>query len=284
MKKLLGLTVLVLIALAAGYIGSGLRDVKPDAGTETAFERIMRTKTLRCGYAVIGLGVIKDPNTGTLSGTVHDIVEEAGKALGLKIEWAEEMPFGGAIEGLKAARYDVICAPLYARPNMMPHAEMSEPYYAVPVNAYVRTGDKRFTSRDIVNQPEIKISYQDGTIPAFVKQNDFPQAGGLTLPDMDYSDILMGVSSGKADITFVEPAVAEGFMANNPGTLEVATAISPLYVFPVVLAVNKGEYSLNTMLSWTIRYMRANGQLDAIIRKYEKYPGMFMPITQEYVK
>lgn len=273
MKKLL-LAIIALITFASPALA---------AEKESAFDRVVNTKTIRCGYAPVGLAIVKDPNTGAISGTAYDVMEEVGKALGFKIEWAEEVTFGTAIAGLQAGRYDVFCSNLYARPNWMPNAELSAPYYHVPVNAYARADEKRFTSRESINKPEIKVAYQDGTVPAFIKKNDFPQAGELPLVDMEYSDLLMAVATGKADITFVEPSVAEEFMANNPGKLAAVKSVSPLYVFPIILAMNKGEHDLNSMLSGTINYLIQSGSIDKIIKKHEKYPNIFWPVAPAYI-
>ncbi|MFY9288229.1 MAG: transporter substrate-binding domain-containing protein [Alphaproteobacteria bacterium] len=277
----------LLVSIIAAYITvrvTTTSDVLAPAVTqETAFERVMRTKTLRCGYAPVGLALQKDPNTGALSGTVYDVMEALGSALDIKIDWAEEITFGTAMTGLQSGRYDAVCSNLYARPNWMPHAELSESYQYVPVNAYVKVGDHRFVTREAVNRPEVKIAYQDGTVPAFIKKTDFPNAGALAVVDMDYSDILLGVATGKADITFVEPAVAEDFMKNNPDKIELAAAISPLYVFPIVLAVNKGEHSLNSMLSGAIKYLQNKDSIEMILRKHEKYPGMFWRAAPTYL-
>jgi ABC-type amino acid transport substrate-binding protein len=42
---------------------------------ETGYERVMRTKTLRCGYFAWAPYLIKDANTGKFSGAGHDIIE-----------------------------------------------------------------------------------------------------------------------------------------------------------------------------------------------------------------
>ncbi|MBI1327250.1 MAG: transporter substrate-binding domain-containing protein [Alphaproteobacteria bacterium] len=249
---------------------------------ETSYERVMRTGTLRCGYGIIGLGTMKDPNTGELSGTVYEIVEAIGKELNLKIDWAEEVPFKAIVEGLKTDRYDAVCVSIYARPNFMPHTEMTAPYYFVPINAYKRVGDDRFKTKADIDKPEIKVSYQDGTIPAYIRAADFPNSGGLSLTDTEYSDIMMGVTTGKADVTFVEPAVAQQFIRNNPNQLDVVNEVSPLRVFPAVLAVKKGEHDLETMLSGTIRYLVLNGTVEKILQKYEQGDKLFLRASTGY--
>jgi ABC-type amino acid transport substrate-binding protein len=64
-----------------------------EEGKESAFDRILRTQTIRCGYVVYPPSIIKDPNTGRLSGIFYDITEKMGERLNLKIEWTEEVVF-----------------------------------------------------------------------------------------------------------------------------------------------------------------------------------------------
>src|SRR4051812_48435106 len=75
---------------------------------ETAYERILRTGTLRCGYGIWPpVMLMKDANTGKISGVLVDITKEMAKALNLKVEWIEETGWAEWAEALKAHRFDV---------------------------------------------------------------------------------------------------------------------------------------------------------------------------------
>ena len=50
------------------------------ADKESAYERVLRTGVLRCGYIAYPPHLIVDPATGTISGISHDIIEEAAGA------------------------------------------------------------------------------------------------------------------------------------------------------------------------------------------------------------
>src|ERR1700733_5938912 len=80
---------------------------------ETAFERVMRTRTIRCAYADYPPPTIIDPNTKKLSGFVYDIIEEAGRRLNLQIDWVEEVGYGNINAGFETGRYDVFCSPVW---------------------------------------------------------------------------------------------------------------------------------------------------------------------------
>jgi ABC-type amino acid transport substrate-binding protein len=81
--------------------------------------------------------------------------------------------------------------------------------------------------------------------------------------------------SGKADITFVEVAIAQAFLEKNPESIREVQDVSPVRVFPNVMMVGKGEYRLLSMLNVAIDVLANSGEIERIIAKYEEYPGSF---------
>jgi polar amino acid transport system substrate-binding protein len=280
--------VIFFAALLGGAIAlAGAHFLKPGAGEsnaqKTAFSRVKDTQTLRCGYIVVSPGLMKDIKTGEMSGTAYEIINEVGKVLNLKIEWTEETTFGSAIEGLKTGRYDMLCTTLYMRPNMMPHVEFTQAYYYLPIHVVQRTGEDRFKTVSDVNRPEIKISAIDGTIPALLAAEDFPDAAKFSLSESnDYAENMMSVVTRKADVTLMDPLIFNNFDKNNPGQLEINGDIPPLRVFAKTFAVLKGEHDLNTMISYAIQHLLNNGKIEPIISKYEPFPGTLMRVSKAY--
>src|SRR6202012_5680823 len=82
---------------------------------ESAYQRVMRTQTIRCGYVLWTPFLVKDPNSGKLSGVFYDYTEALAKALHLKIEWDEEMGWADFPSALNEGRVDVMCGG--SRPN-----------------------------------------------------------------------------------------------------------------------------------------------------------------------
>lgn len=80
------------------------------ADKETAYDRIMKSGEIRCGYAISPPAMVQDPNTGEISGMDYDIWQEIGKELGVKIVWPEEAGWGNYITGLNSGRYDAFCS------------------------------------------------------------------------------------------------------------------------------------------------------------------------------
>lgn len=260
-----------------------VRPVHPASAQQTAFEHVMKTGTLRCGYIIAAPGLVKDAKTGQLSGLVYDLMSDIGKTLNLKIDWAEETTYATELEGLKTGRFDVLCSTLYLRPNLMPYAELTQPYFYLPLRVIQRKGDDRFKTKADVNKPEVKIGAVDGTMPSIIAQEDFKQAGLYSMPQMSaYSDNLLAVMTGKADVTFVDPLIYGSFNKSNPDLLEVNTNVPPLRMFANILAVLKGEHDLSSMLSAAIQHLLDNGRVEAIIRAYEPYYGAVYRVREPY--
>ncbi|MGE4352074.1 MAG: hypothetical protein AB7E52_07800 [Bdellovibrionales bacterium] len=84
---------------------------------ETAYERVMRTSTLRCGFYNVPPFITVDPTTQKIGGMNYRYVEKMAKLLGLSVQWSEVLP-GQQVEVLKTNRIDAMCggeAPMIAQ-------------------------------------------------------------------------------------------------------------------------------------------------------------------------
>ena len=159
----------ILIALLVGFglaygalqFTSSTPD-KTQPAKETAFDRVVRTNVLRCGYGIWKPGLSKDPQTGKLSGIFYDYLEAIGQHTGLKIEWTEEVGWGDFPAALNSGRIDAMCFGAWPKAVSAREVLFTEPTYFLPINAYVRDGDTRFDGAiEKVNAPSIKISTMD---------------------------------------------------------------------------------------------------------------------------
>lgn len=254
------------------------------AYAETAYERVMKTQTIRCGYANYAPGSLKDTATGEINGIAADVIESAAKQLGFKVEWVEETTWGLHLEGLKTKKYDALCSSSFALPSDTLWSETVGPLYYSTIGIWVRPDDKRFVNNyEAINKPEIVVSAIDGTIPAIIAAEDFPNAKIVSQPQFtDYSLNMMNVAQGKADVTFVETWQGNAFAAENPGKLVNIGAQKPLRVYHNYMLVGKGEFELQSMLNTVIKQMQDNGQIEKIIAKYEGTKGSLLRVAPNY--
>jgi polar amino acid transport system substrate-binding protein len=288
MKQGIGflLTVAVAAVVAWGVVHVGQSQTgAPIASTQPVYDRVMQSKTLRCGYVVYPPTVIKDPNTGVISGLMHDVIENAAAKMGLKVEWTEEFNWGNYLTGLQYDHVDMICAAAWNNhAGEWQGTETIGPLFYSGIGVWVRADDDRFTGRlDKIDDPAVTISSIDGTLPGYIAAADFPKAKILGMPQAtDYTFNLLNVADKKADVTFVENFQGFAFSEKNPGAIKNIAAENPIRVFPNVFLVRKGEQKLKNTFEGLLQYMINNGEMEPIIRKYEKYPGSFYRVAKPY--
>jgi ABC-type amino acid transport substrate-binding protein len=240
------------------------------AAKETAYQRVLRTKTLRCGYVVYPPLLKKDANTGEMSGIGHDIVERIATLTQLKIEWTMETNWANYTLDLQGGKFDALCTLDFFPPVLVGRVATTQPLFLTTMGVYKRAGDPRFPiGFRAFNEPKIKISALDGSISMLLRNADYPKADLLTMPaTSDYSIILENVASGKADLTFVERAVANNYIKANPGKIEEITGDANFVAYPYILPVARGEDALAHLFDQAIMLLHFNGEIRKIVNRY----------------
>lgn len=266
---------ILLLAAGAGYLGARTASPQTAAPVETkkaesVYDRVMRTKTIRCAYAVYPPTLMKDPNTGELSGVFYDVIEKVGQMHDLEIVWAEEVDYGNILQGFSTGRYDMFCAAIWPGPERAQHALFSAPLYYSAVSVYVRTDDQRFDDDHmILNNPGYKISVQDGDINDSIAKADFPEAERVSIPQMAQSSMfLLNLVEQKADAAFAESSFAKDFMRNNPDSLRNITPDNPIRLFSNVYMIPKNEVQFQNMLNTVIQELTYRGYIRSVIEEH----------------
>lgn len=255
--------------------GAGLVAVK-----ETAFDRIMRTNTIRCGYVLYEPFVRKDPNSGQFSGVAVDLMDEIGKLLNLNIEWTEEVGWATMVEGLRNNRYDAVCIGFWRQSVEAKHVFYTMPFAYSMARAVVRPDDHRFDQNlDRINQPDVRIVTYDGGLAAAITQRDFPKAKNQQAPNMvDYSQLFEDVATNKGDVLFAESAAVIAYQKSNPGRVRMLSG-PPIRVLQNTLGFSQDE-RLKSMLDTVVIELVENGQMDKILNKYDPDQKMLMRLKR----
>ena len=274
------LAVIVSALVAFGtskYFNSRNSTGNEPARQQTTNERVFATGVIRCGYVTYPPGFIKDPNTGKVSGIFPEILEEAAKNLGLKVQWTEEVGWGTMIEGLKTNRYDLICSPVWPLAQRIRVADFSQPIFYGGAEAYVRADDSRFQANlSILNDSQYRIATTDGEVSDTIAQMDFPKAKRISMPQLtDISQLLLTVADGKADATFVEPHIAYQFLKNNPGKIQPSRPGNPLRLYPNTLMLKQNDEVFRRVLDNAITEIHNSGFVESVLLKHEPFPGAF---------
>lgn len=237
---------------------------------DSDFQKIIKNNEINVGYIPYPPGLIKDPNTGELSGIFYDTLMEIGKSLNLEINWVEEVTWATMIEGLKTNRYDMIGSPVWANSSRAKIALFSDPLFYSGIGVYARIDEDRFTNNmHLINTESIKISTIDGEMASIIANSDFPDAKKIALPQLsDVSQMLLEVESGKADITFVEPYLAQKYNSANRNSIKNLTPENPVRIFPNSFVFNSQEYALKSMINIAIKEQINSGSTSKLIEKY----------------
>lgn len=282
----------VVAAVVAGLVTfllprpAGLPSQPPTASSptkETAYDRVMRTGVLRCGYLVWPPTLSRDVNTGKLSGIMVDYMEEMARRLQLKVEWAHEMNLTTFLQDLNNGKFDVECSGGWPNALRGKQATYTKPMFYFPLYAAVRADDHRFDNNySAINNPEVRVVTWEGETSAMIRSLRFPQSQAVVVPStLSPAEIMLNVVTGKADVTIQDYAALANFEKNNPGQLR-QVAGPPLRVIPYDLTVPLGDFKLQQMLNVAADELAFDGVVNDILDKYETIPGTYLRIAPPY--
>ena len=256
------------------------------AGDDTrdkAYDRIMASNTIRCGYYVWPPYMTRDPNSQKLGGFFHDMMEEMGKALNLKIDWVSEITFDAMFEGYVSGKYDMVCAPVAATPARARASDFTQPFMYAAYYLYARDGDTRFDGTYAkVNDKNVTYASLDGDMNEIIGKEDFPNAKKFSIgQNAAGTDPLMAIKTKKADVSVLDPVAANNFMKANPKSIRQVKG-GPVRVMPLTYSVPIGEEKLKAMLNITLQNMIELGTPEKIIKKYPDLDSTLLRIPKPY--
>lgn len=250
---------------------------------ENTYQRVMRTKTLRCGYSLWPSQTEMDPNTKQLTGLVPDFTNALVAKLGLKVEWVQEVMWGMEAEALRSGKIDAICAS--DGPWVTTGAafvDYTTPMFYVPVYLYGRAGETRFKSMADANSPDVIFSTIDGDISMPLTLENFPKAQRVELAAMaDPALAVTNVMTSKADLTLMSPQTVNAVNQNNETKLEKVFP-DPLVIVNSSFAVEKGQHELLQLLNQGFEILHQFGVSDKIIDKLDPEKKLILRVAKPY--
>jgi len=279
MKKILNVLLVIVIAAM-----TSLATLKYNAQQtvnvpkETAFERVLRTNTLRCGYYVYPPVTMRDPNTGKLSGFSVDMMEYIAERAGMKIEWTEEVNFGNWISALEANRFDAACTPMWPSMALGRAVIFSKPMFFSGIYMIGKAGDTRFPTLSDIDKPGVRISVHDGNDMMEVARI-FSNVTLQVLPqNAEGQQPILDIISGKADLMISDKNAIEQWNSKQDDKIAIMGGGKQVKLQAFDLAVKAGEGDLNNFLNNAIDQLQATGKMDKLMEKWMQ-PGLFMPVA-----
>ena len=237
--------------------------------TQSAFDRVTSTHTLRCAYAAddpfLTIGTEK-----AISGIFHDVIEEAAKRLDLKIAWVEEVGYGNINTGFATGRYDAFCAGLWPAGSRAVSTIFSRAIVWDPISVWVRGNDNRFDGHmELLNDPAHKIADTDGDATVSMADALFPKAGRVTMSqNQTIGEEISQVMTGKADAMFRDYLEADRYMKDAPGSWKDLSPGNPKFIYALTIGYSQHELALRDMIDVVLNDMSRDGTITRIVKTY----------------
>ena len=271
--RLFFLTCLMMIISSVAFAGE----------RESAYDRVMRTGVLRCGYSAWEPIIMKDPNTGQFSGVYSDYMTAMGRRLGLKVEW-QEINMAMYLDDLRVGKIDVECSGGWPNARRGKFADYSTPLFYTPIYLFAAGKDHRFDNHyNKINDPTVRFVTMPGEQSEDYRTEFFPKSQEISVPPSSMlSDILLQIAMGKADVAFWDLMTARNFMKANPGKIRIISG-DVVKVIPNNLSVAKGETKLLSMLNIATEELISDGVIEQIMQKYDLTPDVAFRPAKPYI-
>ena len=257
------------------------------AQAQSVYDKVMTSGVITACYVEYPPSLIKDPNTGKLSGIFYDALNKAASNMGLTVDWNVEEGWADLIPSLNAGKCDIIGSPAWDNSTRGKSALFSVPLFYSAINAYVRVNDNRFNGNPfIANNSQYTVVDEDGETSQVIVGQYFTNAKVVTIPqNNDVSEMLLDVVDKKADMAFVENSIANQFLATHPGTLKNVSPSSPVAVYGNVYMVKEGEFEFQSAIDAAMNELLRSGYIHQLIVQYGKsYPGGFYEVAPPYLQ
>ena len=260
------------IAIAAIFILSGCKSSQLDGDLAMrGLNSMQSNRVLKAAYIDYPPSFTVNPNSKAKGGIMADVISDAATAMGVKVSYIEETNFGSMIDSLDSGRVDIVVSGIWPSSARAARADFSRVVYFSPVYAYTRSDDNRFDNNlAAINNVSARIATIDGELSSIVAHSDYPNALTVSLPQgADVPQLLLQLSSRKADLTFVEPAIADQFLAKNPGSIRRVAGVDPVRLFPNCYLFRKGDTGLRDAINIALIELTNSKRIAQIVKPYD---------------
>lgn len=241
---------------------------------ESAYDRVMATKTLKCAYLPYEPYIKKDLLTGKLSGIIIDYVDEVAKKSGLTVDWAGEVNIDQVVPAMNAKRFDAFCVPATPDKNWAEKLGFEASLGGLPYYTYVPF-DSKITEDELQTA---KFEVVDGyALTAFTKIV-FPKAEYISLPQsVSVAEMYDQLRYKKVDAHVNEHISASNYMKNNPNIIR-RYSDKPVIAAQMFLVAAHGDIKMREFISKT--FDASGGEnaklMSSLLEKYGVEKGSWL--------
>ncbi len=247
-----------LAAAAALVPASLIGTASAQTPTESTFERVNRTKTLRIAALPGELPYFqKDLASGEWRGAAIEFAKSIAKVFDAKLDYVEST-YAGSVLDLQANKIDLAFA-LAPTPQRALSIGFTRPFFIHPYGCLAKKGFEPKTWSDI-NKPEVRIVCDLGSLHETAARAFAPKAEITALKTRDEATLFF--QSGRADVFMLAAMLGLSTVARNRALGPFHLLQGPLVALPSNLGVRREADTrfVDVVNAW-IDYNRGVGQI-----------------------
>ncbi len=242
------------IASPAMFIGSA----QAQTATESAFDRVSRTKTLRVAAFPGALPYFsKDLASGNWVGACTAMAADIAKIFDAKVVYVEST-YGNAVLDLQTNKIDLAFA-LNPTPARALSITFSKPMLIHPFGAILKKGFEAKNWEDL-NKPEVRIVVDRGSLHDVAARRFAPKAQLVVVEKPD--EAILTMNSGRADVNILAAMLALSALGKNPGLGRFVLLGNPIFALPSCIGLRREpDTRLREVVDAWLDMNRGTGQI-----------------------
>jgi len=240
-----------------------------EKGPISTLEKVKKEGILHVGYIIYPPTVMRDPNTGEITGHYVDAVEEIAKQLGVKVEYTET-DWSNFVAGLQTGKYDLSIAATYRTIPRAKEVAFTRPLMYIGNSAIVIKGDTRFESITDLNREDITIAVTEGEQGYEYAKMYLTKAKLKIFSTSDQSIAFSEVSAGRADAALGDSWACKQYSDAHSEVTDLF-ANNPYNLLPIGWAVRHDDLEWLNFINIALDTLESTGKLKEFEEKYSAH-------------
>jgi polar amino acid transport system substrate-binding protein len=231
------------------------------ADGESTFQRVMRTKTLRCGVVASGAPYyFKDLASGDWRGFYYDLYVALAKDLDVKLE-LHEVDWGGSVLELQSNKLDIFFG-LTPTPKRALAIDFSDMVIQAASCIIAPHGFAAAQWTDL-DKPNMRLAVDLGSSHDLTVTTNCPNAQILRLKSVP--EATLALQSGRADAQICSNLLSMTIKKKNPAIGDI------IYPKPMYFGTSSAGFrreadkTMQTVINYTIRYYNSFGFIRKLV-------------------
>lgn len=209
------------------------RPAQAETASESTFERVQRTKTIRIAALPGELPwFAKDLASGDWSGAAISMAKDIARVFDAQLAYVEST-YGNSVLDLQANKVDLAFA-LNPTPQRALSIRFTQPIIIHPFGCIARKGLEPKTWSDL-NKPDLKVAVDLGSLHETVARRFAPKAQIVGFRNRD--EAILALQSGRVDVDVLAATLGLTAVAKNPDLGRYYLLTEPLVSLPSNAAV-----------------------------------------------